>query len=510
MLKNDSLLSVKNLSVRYQPDALALDNISFNIKKSEILALTGESGSGKSSLAFAIPRLLTDAHIEGEVVFDSNIYNKIDLLTCDSEKLRRILGNEISMVFQDSLSSLNPVIKCGIQIQETLEQHQQIASSEARKLVMNTLGLCQLNNVEKVYNSYPHELSGGQIQRVAIAIAIINEPSLLIADEITSNLDSFTRDEILDLLLRIKSELSLSILFVSHDIKILQDFSDEIIVLNKGLQVEKGPAINVLSEPEETYTKSLILNSVYNKAKQKINTNTSILNVEGLEIIYNQGQSFFFNRQKSFTAVDRISFELKKGEILGLVGKSGSGKTSIGKAIVKLIESKSGSIKFNESPISDLDGKDQRKLRKAIQIIFQNPTASLDPRINIGYCLKEPLISHDLIEKGESVDDKINELLLLVGLDQSFTKRLPDELSGGEKQRVCIARALSLKPEILICDEALSSLDSNIKRGILDLLGSLREKKGLSILFISHDNDIVEYFCDRILRMENGKIISKQ
>ncbi|QNL21899.1 ABC transporter ATP-binding protein [Hyphobacterium sp. CCMP332] len=510
MHSKDSLLSVKNLSVRYHPDTLAVNNISFSIKKSEILALTGESGSGKSSLAFAIPRLLADSNIEGEVLFDSNIYNKIDLLTCDSNKLSQILGNEISMVFQDSLSSLNPVRKCGIQIQETLEKHQKITSSESKKLVLNTLSLCQLNNVEKVYNSYPHELSGGQIQRVAIAIAIINKPSLLIADEITSNLDSPTRDEILNLLLKIKSELSLSILFVSHDIKILQDFSDEIIVLNKGNQVEKGPATNILSEPEEKYTKSLLSNSVFNKAIQKTNTNSSILSVSGLEIIYNQGQSFFFNRQKSFTAVDRISFKLKKGEILGLVGKSGSGKTSIGKAIVKLIKSKSGSIKFYDTPISDLDGKNLRNLRKSIQIIFQNPSASLDPRINIGYCLKEPFLSHDLLEKGESVDDKIKELLLLVGLDQSFAKRLPDELSGGEKQRVCIARALSLRPEILICDEALSSLDANIKRGILDLLGSLREKKGLSILFISHDNDIVEYFCDRILRLENGKIISEQ
>ncbi len=509
MLNKDSLLSVKDLSVRYHPDTLALDNISFNIKKSEILAITGESGSGKSSLAFSIPRLLTDCHIDGEITFDSKIYKEIDLLKCESKKLSHILGNEISVIFQDSLSSLNPVRKCGIQIQETLKQHQKLSSSEAKEMVLDTLALCQLNNVEKIYQSYPHELSGGQIQRVAIAIAIINKPSLLIADEITSNLDSDTRDSILELLLRIKSDMSLSILFVSHDIKILQDFSDEIIVLYRGQNVEKGPSTNILTEPEETYTKSLLSNSVLSKSNKQTINNSSILSVRGLKIIYKQNESFFFNRSKSFTAVDQISFELRKGEILGLVGKSGSGKTSIGKAIVKLIDSNNGSIKYKDKVISELDGKELRSFRKSIQIIFQNPSASLDPRINIGYCLKEPFLSHDLLEKGETIENKINELLTLVGLDQSFSKRLPDELSGGEKQRVCIARALSLNPEILICDEALSSLDINIKRGILDLLATLRDKKKLSILFISHDNDIVEYFCDRILRIEEGKIISE-
>lgn len=507
---HDATLSVRNLSVRYLPNIQAVENVSFDIQKAGILALTGASGSGKSSIAFAIPRLLSDCEIEGEIIFKSEIFGHINLLNCDSGQLGQILGKEISIVFQEPYSSFNPVIKCGAQILETLLKHSNTSGKIAKDSILETLNLCGLKNSEKAYNSYPHELSGGQLQRLAIAMAIINKPLLLIADEMTSNLDSQTRDEILDLLLQINSEFSLSILFISHEISIFQNFCEHIHILKNGQTVESGTTKELLLNPKEEYTKSLISNSKYEKPFAQPISSQSILSIKDLEIEYHMGRSSLFSKQKMFKAVDKVSFNLKQGEILGLVGKSGSGKTSIGKSIVRLIDNISGHILYKNKALFSIESKDMRDIRRCIQIIFQDSEASLDPRLSIAYSLKEPFESFNLLEKGEASEEKIDELLALVGLGSEYKKRLPAELSGGEKQRVCIARALSLKPEILICDESLASLDANIKREILNLLASLRQEKGLSILFISHDINTVEYLCDRIIRIEEGKIISEK
>ncbi len=509
MLQQDTILSVRNLGVRYNSNVQAVIDLSFDIKKSEVFALTGESGSGKSSIAFAIPRLLTDCEIDGEIFFQSDLFGEVNLLEIESEKLSDMLGNEISVIFQEPYSSFNPVIKCGEQILETILRHEKYSAKSAKDKVLETLKLCGLNNSDKVFNSYPHELSGGQLQRVAIAMAIINEPKLLIADEMTSNLDAITSNEILNLLEEIKAKISLSVLFVSHDLSLFKDFCDKILVLKNGRIVESGPTKKILLTPSKDYTKSLINSSVYEKKASPFKSNEEILSINNLELEYKQGNTFLFNNQKTFKALDKVSFDLKSGEILGLIGRSGSGKTSIGKTIVQLIDNFKGQITFKGNPLSQLSRNELRNIRKSIQIIFQDPMASLDPRLSIGYSLKEPFKSFKLLENDESIESNIDKLLELVGLNSSYKNRLPDELSGGEKQRVCIARALSLKPEVLICDEAVSSLDPKIKRDILNLLDSLREQKGLSILFISHDINLVEYLCDRIITIEAGKIISE-
>lgn len=532
------LLEVENLSLSFENKLVkqqVLKNVSFTINKSQTLGIVGESGSGKSLTALSILNLLPqNAIIEsGEVLynFDDKVIN---LLRLKEEDLLKIRGKSISMIFQEPMTSLNPTMKCGDQVSEILIWHTKISKKKARNRVLELFAEVKLPDPERIYHSYPHEISGGQKQRVMIAMAIALKPSILIADEPTTALDVTVQKTILELLKQIQKKYQMSIIFISHDLGVVSHIADDVLVLYRGEVVESGKSKQVLLNPQHPYTRGLlncrpelnfsrdrlpVLSDFINTSKDKKQTNKIekkhlkgnnidevLLNVSHLNKTFVSKQNFLGKAQKEQIAVKNLSFCVYKGETLGLVGESGCGKTTLGRIIAQLIEKSSGAIEYKGKPLNSLKSKDLRQFRKNVQIIFQDPYSSLNPKLTIGNALLEPLNVHKLYAKSER-KARVLEMLTKVKLDVDSYDKYPHEFSGGQRQRIVIARALILNPEFVICDESVSALDVSVQAEILNLLNDIKNEFDLTYIFISHDLSVVKYMADRIMVMHDGALV---
>ena len=512
-MRAKKVLSVKNYSLKID-DKNVLSNISFELRKGEILGVVGESGSGKSLTALSVLKLLNIQNLQsdGEIFFNGNSLSQLE-----ESKIKKIRGKEISIIFQEPMSSLNPSMKCGHQISEIILNHEKISSASSKIKSLELISKVKLSNPNKIYEKYPHELSGGQQQRIMIAIAIACKPKLLIADEPTTSLDSIVKNGILELIKSLQSEFRMSVIFISHDLNLISNFVDNILILKNGKIVEKGNVSSIFKSPKNEYTLKL-LNSTPPKKNRphRLLTSNSITSKlisakqrkENHKIIYDQSPILEIkNISVSFgktTVLNNISFELFKGEVLGIVGESGSGKSTIAKCILDLIPLKDGKITFKGENI--LNVKDSI-FRKKIQLIFQDPYSSLNPEMSIGDSIVEPMIAHKIFSTKEEMRLKALTLLDQVGLSKSDYYKFPDEFSGGQRQRIVIARALVLNPEIIVCDESVSALDVSIQAEILNLLNDLKEIHKFTYIFISHDMSVVKYFTDRVIVLNKGNII---
>lgn len=490
------LLSVKNLSVSFQYHQ-AVDDISFELFPKKITALVGQSGSGKSVTALAIINLLRKAKITGQIIFEGK-----NLLKLDEKELCKIRGKDIGIVFQDPNSSLNPLHKVGDQIAEAITIHNPKISKKNLKIrIKELLKIVELESIDSRLNNYPHQFSGGQKQRVMIAIALANNPKILIADEPTTALDIKIQNEILDLLLRLKKELNLAILFITHNLRIVKKIADNVIVLNEGKIVEKGEMKEIFSAPKNAYTK-LLMNAVKpENSRPKIENSEEILRVENLNVIHKVKKSFL--EKENFYANKNINFSLKLGENLGVIGESGSGKSTLALALLNLIPF-DGKINFFGKKTWQ---KNNLELRRDIQIIFQDPFSSLNPRMTVKEIIEEGLVIHKVDNSIKAREGRVREILEKLKLDPKITDRYPHQLSGGQRQRVAIARALILNPKILVLDEPTSALDLLTQNEILKLLFEIQKQQKISYILISHDLEIVEAVCHRTLILKAGEII---
>ena len=511
---NDSkLLSIKNLTINIG-DQIILSNVSFDLKKNEVLGLVGESGSGKSFTALSVLDLINIKNLktEGQIIFDGKELSKLS-----NKEYQKIRGKEISIIFQEPMSSLNPSMKCGDQISEIIINHEKINKKIAKQKSIELIEKVQLKNPELVFEKYPFQLSGGQQQRVMIAIAIACKPKLLIADEPTTSLDSLVRNDIISLIKSLQNEYNMSVLFISHDLKLVSKFVDNLIVLKKGVIIERGISSQIFNSPKKKYTKHLIdssppknnrpnrlitsktkKNKLISKAERaihhsKIYSKNPILKVNKLTVFY----------ENNLTLKD-ISFNLYKGETLGIVGESGSGKSTIAKSILGLVKIHNGEILFKNKNTNQISNS---IFRKKVQLIFQDPYSSLNPEISIGNSIIEPMIAHKIFSSKFEMKCKALELLNQVGLSKNDFKKFPNQFSGGQRQRIVIARALALNPEVIICDESVSALDVSIQAQILNLLSDLKEQYLFTFLFISHDMSVIKYFTDRLIVLKKGEII---
>lgn len=523
MEQEDSLLQIQNLQIQFKlPDQTvdAVKGISFEVGKGEILGIVGESGSGKSVSSLAIMQLLEkNAIINGKILFQST-----DLLKCSKKEIQQYRGNRISMIFQEPMSALNPIFRCGEQVVEVLEIHQKADAKAAKQIVLDWFKKVQLTDVERIFNAYPHQLSGGQLQRVMIAMAMCCEPDLLIADEPTTALDVQVQKSILDLIADLQKEQELSVIFISHDLAVVAHLADRVLVMKKGEIVESGRVKQIFHAPQHPYTKGLLacrppidkklhrLPTIdnYDLELKTVEDTTDIvaetlLKVENISTWFTNKRNWL-GRPKSYVkAVNDVSFELKKGQTLALVGESGSGKTTLGRSVLRLIEPQKGEIIFEGESVTNANKKELRQLRKDMQIIFQNPYAALNPRKPIGYAITEPMNVHGI----SNAKEKTLELLELVGLQADHFVRYPHEFSGGQRQRICIARALAVNPKFIVCDECVSSLDVSVQAQVLNLLKDLQEQLNLSYLFITHDLSVVRFMADQILVMKSGEIVEQ-
>ncbi len=498
-----TLLEIKNLNITFgfnDQIVNAVSNSSFKINKGECFAIVGESGSGKSVTALTIMRLIRS---NAQLKISGNIfYEKTNLLNLEEFNLQKIRGKKISMIFQEPMTSLNPLHNIEKQITECFATSQKSNKSKC----INLLKEVGIENPEQRLSHYPHQLSGGQRQRIMIAMAIANNPDLLIADEPTTALDVTIQKQILDLLDKLRKKYKMSLLLITHDLGIVKKIADRVCVMEKGKIVEQNQTSKIFKQPQHNYTKKLI-NSEPRKKKLTKKNNEVVLSVKNLNVYYKNNRSFFFrNKNNDFQAVKNISFEIAKGETLGIVGESGSGKSSIAQALIKLISS-DGEFFFKKKNISSLDDKDFRSYRKNIQIIFQDPFASLSPRLTVQDIVSEGLEVHFKEKSKKEMIDLTKTIINDVGLDSSMLSRYPHEFSGGQRQRIAIARALILNPELIILDEPTSALDMTVQSQIVDLLLNLQEQKGLTYIFISHDLKIVKALSDKIMVMKSGEII---
>ena len=543
------LLEIKDLTVSFNTNNgfyKALKGINLSINKSEIIGLVGESGSGKSVTSLAIIQLLEkNALVTGEINFET-----ISLLKLSDKEIRKFRGNKIGMIFQEPMTSLNPVMKCGHQVIESIILHQKLSKKAAKEKTLALFNEVNLPEPELTFEKYPHELSGGQKQRVMIAMALACDPELLIADEPTTALDVTVQKNILQLFKEIREKRNMSIIFISHDLGVINEIADSILVMYQGEIVEQGAVKNIFENPQHPYTKGLLacrpnpnyqlkrlptlsdfaqiedgvfksnLNDINNLREIYKNNLTDILSkraqlylqepilsVAQLNTWFTQKRKFF-SKNKTFTkAVNNVSFNVYPGETLGLVGESGCGKTTLSRTILKLLQPSSGKIKFNGIDLESLNDKQMRPLRKNIQIIFQDPYSALNPSQTIGNSILEPLIVHQISNNNLERKTFVNQLLEKVGLSSNYFNRYPHELSGGQRQRVVIARALALKPKLIICDESVSALDVSVQAQIINLLKDLQQEFKLTYIFISHDLAVVKHVSDRIMVMRNGEII---
>jgi ABC-type microcin C transport system duplicated ATPase subunit YejF len=501
----NEILKVRDLSisfaVRYD-SFLAVDNISFDIQRNQTMALVGESGSGKSVTAMSILQLLP----RPQASYSDNssiLFNGKEVIDAPAKELIKIRGNIISMVFQEPMTSLNPYHRVGDQITESIILHSKKSKADANKEAKKLMTLVEIDDVDRRFSAYPHELSGGQRQRIMIAMALVNEPDLLIADEPTTALDVTIQAQILDLMTKLQKELGMSILFITHDLGLVEKFSDQVCVMKDGKIVEKGNTLEVFKNPQHDYTKKLL--DAEPQPKDKFSSNDNVLlDIENLNVFYNIPSSNPFKKDR-FHAVKDISFSIKANSTIGLVGESGSGKSTLGRAIANLIPFE-GSIIYDGKDISKNSAQESKNLKKDIQIIFQDPYGSLSPRMTIGEIVGEGLgvhFSYSREEKNQKIDKVLND----VGINPSQKSKYPHEFSGGQRQRIAIARSLIMSPAFMILDEPTSALDRSIQIQVIKLLKDLQDEYSLTYLFISHDLKVIRSMSDEIFVMKQGRIV---
>ena len=544
------LLEIKNLKVSFDTEegiVHAVNDVSFSINKGETIGIVGESGSGKSVTSLSIMRLLpTEGKISGNVIYQTPNNDSINLTDLPLSEMRKFRGNDIAMIFQEPMTSLNPVFSCGKQVAEAIILHKKISSPDARGRTIALFEKVNLPRPVQMFDSFPHQLSGGQKQRVMIAMAMSCNPSVLIADEPTTALDVTVQATILELMRKLQEDNNTGLLFITHDLGVVAEIADRVIVMYKGKIVEEGNVRDVFYRPQHPYTKGLLacrpplnkrlrilptvrdfmkenedgtiteINSsvinpdneiskeVTKSLHEKLFSQNPILQVKNISVKFPIRKGVFGKVTDYVNAVDDISFDIYPGETLGLVGESGCGKTTLGRAIIRLIEPTSGKVYFKGVDFSSLYGRELRRMRKHIQIIFQDPYSSLNPRMTIGNAILEPMKVHDLFPGNRK--QKVFELLERVNLKEEHFNRYPHEFSGGQRQRICIARALSLQPDFIICDESVSALDVSIQAQILNLLNELKRDLNFTCIFISHDLSVVKFMSDRMIVMNKGKI----
>lgn len=554
-MPSNNLLSFKNLSVEFGSGdkyLVAVDNLSFNVEAGQTVGIVGESGSGKSITSLTAMRLLPIAAriSRGEIIYSSSDKD-IDILKLKEKQMRQLRGNNIAMIFQEPMTSLNPVIKCGEQVSEALRLHQKLSSKEAKEKTLEWFKEVKLPRPEEMYESYPHQISGGQKQRVMIAMAMCCEPQILIADEPTTALDVTVQKTILELIKRLQEKHRMAVIFITHDLGVVAEIADRVVVMYKGNIVEQGSIEKIFKSPQHPYTQSLLacrppLNvklsrlpvvsdfmqkdeegklikkevEVHNllknleldtlseeKRKAKLYEQEAILKVKNLKNYFPVYTGIFRNVSNYIKAVDDVSFDIYPGETLGLVGESGCGKTTLGRTLLKLLEPTAGEIYYKGQPIHQMSNVQMRPLRKQMQIIFQDPYSSLNPKKTVGEAIMEPMRIHQITKNDKQGKQKTIQLLERVGLNESVFGKYPHEFSGGQRQRICIARSLALSPEFLICDESVSALDVSVQAQVLNLLNDLKEDFGFTYIFISHDMSVVKYMSDRMIVMKQGKIV---
>ena len=540
-MSSEALLQIKNLSISFG-HSKTIKDLSYSLNKGEILGVVGESGSGKSLTSLSIIGLLhPSAKIDsGAILFQHN--NKsIDLLSLKDDDMRKLRGNEIAMIFQEPMTSLNPVIKCGEQVAEALRLHKQMTKVEARAKTIALFKEVQLPRPEQIYDTYPHQISGGQKQRVMIAMAISCEPKLLIADEPTTALDVTVQKTILELIQSLQKQRDMSVIFITHDLGVVAEIADNVVVMKSGEKVESGVTKALFQNAKHPYTKGLLacrpptdfrltklptvkdflsldqsVNSYIDSLKVSKEDQKSkldyvlqqdkIIEVSNLNTHFPIQKGVFRKTVGYVKAVNNVSFDVRKGETLGLVGESGCGKTTLGRSILRLVEPTGGSIKYLGEELTTLDAEAMRQNRRDLQIIFQDPYSSLNPRMKVGKAILEPMQVHKIEANNTIRKEKVIELMETVGLQADQFERYPHEFSGGQRQRVCIARALAMNPKFIICDESVSALDVSVQAQVLNLLNELKSKFSFTYVFISHDLSVVKYMSDRMLVMKEGQI----
>lgn len=509
----DKLLQVENLSVTFKTQAGDIDavsNVSFEINRGETLAIVGESGSGKSVTALSLLKL----HDERQVIYPDGkiIYYKAaqqqDLMALDDKAMQSVRGSEISMIFQEPMSSLNPVFTVGAQIQESLLLHTDLNKVEVKQRAIDLLDRVGIRDPQRQVNSYPHALSGGQRQRVMIAMALACKPALLIADEPTTALDVTIQQQILDLLLDLQKELNMSVLFITHDLNLVRRYAQRVCVMQKGEIVEQGDTVDIFSSPQHKYTQHLLQSEPDHRIVEVEPSSGSVMRAENVCCHFPVYKGFFKRQVDVVKAVDNISLEIRKGETLGIVGESGSGKTTLGMSLFRLVNS-TGEIYFRKNRISDLREKDIRPLRRHFQVVFQDPFSSLSPRMTVEQIIGEGLRLHFSELTNVQIKSRILSVLEEVGLDSDILWRYPHEFSGGQRQRLAIARAVVLEPEVILLDEPTSALDVSVQKQVLGLLAKLQKKHGLSYIFISHDLRVIRAMSHQVIVMKGGEIVEQ-
>ena len=508
--KMTNLLTTQNLCVDFTSRGKkieAVKNLNFCLGHNQALGIVGESGSGKSQTVLSIMGLLeSNGKATGSVVFDNK-----EILGLEKKELNKIRGRKIGMVFQDPMSSLNPYISIGAQMAGVLLNHTNLNKSEIKESCIEMLDAVKIPNPKQRFDSYSFELSGGMRQRVMIASALLTKPKLLIADEPTTALDVTVQEQILDLVLEMKERFSMSVILITHDLGVVARSCEKVLVLKDGLEQETGELNQIFYNPRAAYTKELLLKSkeigMDTEPRETKRNNSVTTKIKNLTVCFPIPKPTFFSKQDHLVAVDNVSLDVYEGEILGVVGESGSGKSTLAKNILRLVRPTKGEIELFGEKLSLLDKKQMKKTRKKMQVVFQDPLSSLNPRMTVFETLSEPLNSFYPGMNRDSIEKDVRAAIIEVGLGDEFLGRYPHELSGGQCQRVAIARALMPKPQLLICDEAVSALDASIRAEIIELLLGIKQKRNLTMIFIAHDLAVVKKICDRVIVMKKGKVV---
>jgi peptide/nickel transport system ATP-binding protein len=531
------ILSVNDLQIvtEAEPELSICNNLNFTVNKGETLGILGESGSGKSITSLSILQLLPSGLrvSGGQIIYKRSNGLEVDIVALDPRQVKNIRGKEISMIFQEPMSSLNPVMLCGEQVVEIIREHLKYDYTQAEAYTLELFNKVKLPDPSRIFKSYPHQLSGGQKQRVMIAMAVACKPQILIADEPTTALDVSVQKSILDLLKDLQQEMGMSIIFITHDISVVAEIAHKVIVMNKGEIVEFGDVQQILHQPQHPYTKALMecrfsirnrgerLKTIDNLMElqpsssqlqaQKVSPLSAVpvFEITNLDVSFALPRKSIFAKDKRNTVLKNINLTVYKGETLGLVGESGSGKTTLGRTMLRLIESQSGNIFFHGASIEILSGKPLMQFRRKVQIIFQDPYSSLNPKLSIGDAILEPMEVHRLYKNTKERKLKVKELLRAVNLKEEYYSRYPHQFSGGQRQRIGIARALGLQPELIVLDESVAALDVSIQAQILNLLNDLKKEYNLTYIFISHDLNTVRYMSDRMVVLKDGQIVEE-